>query len=326
MAEPLSASERGSIWMGLRDGYSFRELGRRLGRAPSTICREVQRNGGRARYDPRQANRRSLQQRARPKRCKLDLDRVLRTKVVEGLRKRWSPEQVSRRLRQAHPHRRDLQVSHETIYQSLYVQGRGSLRKELKDALRSGRAKRRPQGQRQLAGRIPHMVMISERPPEVEDRAVPGHWEGDLILGQDGLSQIGTLVERTTRFVILLKLEDRRAETVRRVMARRIRILPRHLKQSITWDQGKEMSQHGSFTIDTGVQVYFCDPYSPWQRGSNENTNGLLRQYFPKGTDLSHHSKKALARVARELNGRPRKTLGWMTPAEKFAQLVATTA
>jgi transposase, IS30 family len=220
----------------------------------------------------------------------------------------------------------DMAVSHETIYQSLYVQGRGALRRELHQALRSGRAIRRPQARRAIkrTSRIPEMVLISERPPEVEDRAVPGHWEGDLILGSKRTC-VGTLVERSTRFVMLLKLGDGTAEEVRRAMTKKIKMLPAELRRSVTWDQGNEMAQHREFTIATGMPVYFCDPSSPWQRGSNENTNGLLRQYFPKGTDLSVHSQAELNRVARQLNERPRETLGWMTPFEKMREVVAMT-
>jgi IS30 family transposase len=246
--------------------------------------------------------------------------------VEEGLEQRWSPQQIVLRLGHAFPHDAGMRISHETIYQSLYVQGRGALRKELTASLRSGRTHRAARGARSAAGRITGMVMISERPAEAADRAVPGHWEGDLILGKAGRSQIGTLVERSTRFVQLLWLPDgRTAEVVADAIADKIGTVPAALRRTLTWDQGSEMAQHAAFTIRTGVQVYFCDPHSPWQRGSNENTNGLLRQYFPKGTDLSSVTQQHLDQVADELNGRPRQTLNAMTPSEAFNQLVATT-
>jgi transposase, IS30 family len=243
------------------------------------------------------------------------------------LEQRWSPQQIARRLKREYPDEPEMWVSHETIYQSLFVQGRGSLRKELHRCLRSGRATRRPRNRRANgAGHIPNMVMISERPAEVEDRAVPGHWEGDLIMGSSNRSAIGTLVERNTRYVELLHLPNgHTAAEVRDAMTAKICQLPEHLRRSVTWDQGTEMSQHVEFTVETGVQIYFCDPHSPWQRGSNENTNGLLRQYFPKGTDLSVHTAEHLDAVAAQLNGRPRQTLDWMKPSEKLAELIAAT-
>ena len=240
---------------------------------------------------------------------------------------RWSPQQIAAWLPVEYPNDPEMRVSHETIYMSLFVQGRGALRKELTTSLRSGRAIRRPRAVRQkpLAGLIQNMVMISERPAEVADRAVPGHWEGDLLMGKKKLS-IATLVERKSRYVMLVRVRgDTKAETVRKALAKQILKLPTELRRSLTWDQGKEMNEHLRFTIDTGVQVYFCDPSSPWQRGSNENTNGLLRQYFPKGSDLSIHTQTRLNAVARELNGRPRQTLGWMTPSQVFGEAVAAT-
>ena len=237
-----------------------------------------------------------------------------------------SPEQIAGRLRQDFPDEPEMWVSHETIYKSLYVQGRGELRRELAQCLRTGRAKRKPRGRVEQRGQIPDMVMISDRPAEIEDRAVPGHWEGDLIMGKNNQSAMGTLVERTSRFVMLLHLPDAKtADAVRDAMTRTIQTLPEALMRSITWDQGKEMAEHVQFRLETGVVVYFCDPHSPWQRGTNENTNGLLRQYFPKGTDLSVHDAATLQHAADSLNNRPRKTLGWKTPSEKLAELLATT-
>ena len=256
--------------------------------------------------------------------------------VVGGLlEQKWSPQQISARLVNDFPDDLEMRVSHETIYQTLFVQGRGGLRKELTVCLRSGRTRRRPRtrasggsvNQGLNHGKLRDMVMISERPAEADDRAVPGHWEGDLIIGASSRSAIGTLVERTTRYVMLLHLPgDHGAEAVRDAMTAKVLTLPASLRRSITWDQGSEMAQHVQFRVDTGVQIYFCHPHQPWMRGSNENTNGLLRQYFPKGTDLSVHSAAHLDAVADQLNGRPRQTLGWMTPSEKFNQLVALTA
>ncbi len=313
------------IRLGLERGESFAAIGRRIGRDRSTVCREVNANGGRDRYRPLAAHRRSLEQRRRPKPAKLT-GGALCAEVTAGLEKLWSPQQIARRLRAEFADRPEMWVSHETIYKSLYVQGRGELRRELAACLRTGRAQRRHQGRPERSGPVADMVMISERPAEADDRAVPGHWEGDLIIGKNGKSQIGTLVERSTRFVMLLHLPgDRTAESVRDAMVDAIATLPRVLRQSVTWDQGAEMARHAEFTVETGVPVYFCDPHSPWQRGSNENTNGLLRQYFPKGTSLRNHTREDLQAAADSLNGRPRETLGWKTPAERLAELVAPT-
>jgi IS30 family transposase len=263
---------------------------------------------------------------ARPKATKLASSAELCARVIADLEAWWSPEQIARRLAAEFGNDASMRVSHETIYQSLYVQGRGELRRELARCLRSGRAKRRPQGRGNTGARISDMVMISERPADVEDRAVPGHWEGDLILGKNGTSAIGTLVERATRYVMLLHLpHGRNAEHVRDAMTATIQTLPASLRRSITWDQGTEMAQHRQFSIDTGVAVYFCDPHAPWQRGSNENTNGLLRQYFPKGTDLSLHDAATLQAAADSLNGRPRETLNWKKPTEALTEFIATT-
>jgi IS30 family transposase len=273
------------------------------------------------------ADRKAWDRARRPKPGKLTTCPRLRREVERLLEQRWySPRQISHWLAREHPNDPELQVSHETIYRSLYVQGRGELRRELHRALRTGRAMRKPHGRTRAKARshIPEMVMISERPAEVKDRAVPGHWEGDLIEGSKK-TYIGTLVERSTRFVMLMKLENATADEVLRAMKKKIRTLPAELRRSVTWDQGNEMTRHREFTVATGVRVYFCDPASPWQRGSNEQTNGLLRQYFPKGTDLSVHTQADLNRAARSLNGRPRETLGWLTPTEKMREVVAST-
>ena len=259
----------------------------------------------------------------RPRPLKLDSNRRLKESVEEGLRRKWSPEQISRRLREEHPNDEAMQISHETIYKALYIQGRGSLRRELAQYLRFKRTHRRPRPRAQLRGRIIDMVEISQRPPEVEARAVPGHWEGDLIFGKGTKHAIGTLVERKTRFVMLLHLPNgRSAEHVREALTKKIQQLPSELRRSLTWDRGREMAEHAQFTIDTGVRVFFCDPHAPWQRGSNENTNGLLRQYFPKNEDLSIYSAAQLDAVAAELNGRPRQTLDWKTPSEVLNELL----
>ena len=324
----LSLDERVAIKLGLEAGDSIRAIARRLSRAPSTISREVAANGSRARYSPTASDGRAARLRQRPRMTKLAAHAELRARVLADLGQLWSPEQISARLRAGFPDRAEMWVSHETIYKSIYVQGRGELRRELADCLRTGRARRRPQGREARGSRIANMVMISDRPAEAADRAVPGHWEGDLIIGKNGHSAIGTLVERSTRFVMLLHLPgDRAAATVRDAMKTAIATLPAALARSITWDQGIEMAQHAQFSVETGVPIYFCDPHSPWQRGSNENTNGLLRQYFPKGTDLSVHGPEELQRVADSLNGRPRQTLNWMTPSEKLNEtLVAMTS
>jgi IS30 family transposase len=321
----LSLDDRVEIRLGLEQGGSYEAIGAKVGRHRTTIWREVKANGGRDRYRPMTAHRRAGAAARRPKPTKLSATPALCAAVITDLEALWSPQQIARRLRAEHPRDATMWVSHETIYKSLYVQGRGELRRELARCLRSGRAKRRPQGRLEQRGRIADMVMISERPAEVTDRAVPGHWEGDLIIGKDRRSAIATLVERSTRYVLLGRIPNQRGETVRETLVALITRLPEHLRRSLTWDQGSEMAQHVQFTVDTGVAVYFCDPHSPWQRGSNENTNGLLRQYFPKGTPLSRHTQEHLDFVAAQLNGRPRQTLDWMKPCEKLAELVAST-
>jgi transposase, IS30 family len=322
----LSLAERIEIRVGLETGRSFAQLGRDLGRATSTISREVAANGGRDGYRPMGAHEAACVRARRPKATKLGSRPELCARVIADLEAWWSPKQIARRLHTEFGNDAAMTVSHETIYKSLYVQGRGELRRELARCLRTGRAQRRPQGREDHRGRIPDMVMISERPAEADDRAVPGHWEGDLIIGKNGKSAIGTLVERSTRFVMLLHLPNgRTAEQVRDAMTATIQTLPATLRRSITWDQGREMAQHRQFSIDTGVDVFFCDPHSPWQRGSNENTNGLLRQYFPKGTNLKVHDAAALQAAADSLNGRPRETLNWQTPTERLTEFIAST-
>jgi IS30 family transposase len=323
----LSPAEREEISRGLGAGESYRCISRHLGRAPSTVLREVRANGGRRRYRGWRAELGRDRRARRPRSAKLRHNPRLRRAVEELLRQRWSPQQIARRLRHDHPDQPEMWVSHETIYQSLFVQGRGALRAELTRYLRTGRARRRPRhAAATVMGQLRDMVLISERPAEVEDRAVPGHWEGDLLIGAFNRSAIGTLVERQTRYVVLVALPGGRSpDHVREALAERILTLPEQLRRTLTWDRGKEMARHVEFTVETGVQIYFCDPHSPWQRGTNENTNGLLRQYFPKGTDLSVHSQAALDRVAAELNNRPRQTLGWLKPSEALARLVAST-
>jgi len=317
----LSLAEREEISRGLAVGESLRSIAANLGRAASTVSREVAANGGRAKYRAAAAHRASRHRARRPKPAKLTTNHQLRQVVEEKLELWWSPTQIARWLGEAYPADEEMRVSHETIYQSLFIQGKGALRKELWRCLRTGRATRRPQGRpASTKGQIRDMVMISERPAEVEDRAVPGHWEGDLLMGK-GQTAIGTLVERWSRYVMLVPLPDgNTAEAVRIALGATVQRLPSHLWESLTWDQGKEMAQHVQFTVDNGVQVYFCDPNSPWQRGSNENTNGLVRQYFPKGTDMSRLTQHDLDQAAYSLNTRPRQTLGWMTPSDKLAE------
>jgi transposase, IS30 family len=346
----LSIVEREEIMVGTRGGESIRSIARRLGRSPSTVMREIYANGrcrnapGRYRalhrfganrggweakslYRASMAQARSEARARRPKTGKLAGCPQLRDEVQGLLAMKYSPQQIAGVLAVNYPDRPEMQVSHETIYRALYVQGRGELRRELHRCLRTGRALRKPRARTQQdsrQGRIPNMVNISERPADANDRAVPGHWEGDLIIGKNQASQIGTLVERSTGFVQLLHLpESRNAETVADAMIATIQNLPATLRRTVTWDQGHEMAQHARISIEAGIDVYFCDPHSPWQRGSNENTNGLLRQYFPKGTDLSVHSAAHLAEVAAELNGRPRKRFGWHSPAYMLAQLLS---
>ena len=317
----LSLIEREEIRAGVASGDSFRLIARRIGRAPSTVSREVGGVSGRRRYRATVADDRACLAAKRPK---LRCNPRLRRRVREMLTENFSPEQISARLRLENPGDPEMAISHETIYQSLYVQSRGRFRADLTKHLRTQRKRRKQQGSSGSGrGQIKDMVSISQRPAEAGDRAVPGHWEGDLIVGRGGRSFIGTLVERQTRFVMLSYLGgDSSTETVTGAIAKRILTLPEHLRRSLTWDQGKEMAAHLDFTIKTGVDVFFCDPHSPWQRGSNENTNGLLRQYFPKGTDLAVHGQVELDRVAAQLNGRPRQTLDWRNPAEKMTELL----
>ena len=335
LAEPsgryLSFAEREDIAMWNASGVSVREMARQLVRAPSTISRELRRNSpaqGPCRYRASKAQVRADHRARRPKIGKLITHPPLRGYVTAQLSGpcRWSPEQISARLVVDFPDDQRMRISHESIYQALYVQGRGELRRELTRCLRTGRAMRKPARRvdARISRRIPDMVMISERPAEVEDRAVPGHWEGDLIIGSAACSQIGTLVERATRFTMLCHLPyGRTAAEVNAAIVTTMSTLPTELRRTLTWDQGRELTDHAQLAIDADLDVFFCDPHSPWQRGTNENTNGLLRQYFPKGSDLSAHSADDLAAVAAALNGRPRKTLGWKTPAEAVAELLS---
>jgi len=319
----LTLAQREEISRRLSQGASLREIARCIGKAPSTISREVKRNGGAEEYRAVNADAAAWRRALRPKRCLLQGNGRLRGYVIRGLARRWSPEQISRRLEEQYPSDQSMRVSHETIYRTLFIQARGALKKQLCRHLRTGRMLRHPRAsaQRQAHSRIVDAVSISQRPAQAEDRAVPGHWEGDLISGSRN-SHIVTLVERHTRFVMLAKLRSKETNDVVAALTKKMQKLPTELRRSLTWDRGTEMGGHKQFTIATDIQVYFCDPQSPWQRGSNENTNGLLRQYFPKGTDLSVHSQQQLDAVARQLNGRPRETLKFRTPAEKLSEVL----
>jgi IS30 family transposase len=318
----LSMAEREEISRGVAAGEPCRQIAARLGRAPSTVSRELARNGGRHHYRAQAADAVAFRRAQRPKPAKLLAEPRLRAVVEAKLALRWSPQQIAGWLPLAYPQDPVMRVSHETIYLSLFVQSRGALRRELQRCLRTGRAMRYPRARRlpQGRGQLRDVVLISERPAEAEDRAVPGHWEGDLLLGRRP-SAVATLVERASRYLTLVALPDGyKAEQVRPALAAAVARLPEQLRRSLTWDQGKEMAEHTSFTVDTGVQVYFCDPRSPWQRGSNENTNGLLRQYLSRSADLRQLDQVALDAIAAELNGRPRQTLGFKTPSQTLAE------
>lgn len=326
--QSLTFRERTEISRRISANESIRAIASALGRSPSTVSREVARNGGRERYCAEAAEAAGQERARRPKPCKLALNGQLRRIVARKLSQNWSPEQIAGWLRRTYPDDESLQVSHETIYRTLYIQARGALKKELLQHLRSRRLMRHSRyatTKGQPRGQIIDAVSISERPPEVEDRAVPGHWEGDLICGTQN-THVATLVERHSRYTILVKLHGKDTTTVVSALIRHMRHLPEELRQSLTWDRGPEMAQHKRFTVATDLQVYFCDPQSPWQRGSNENTNRLLRQYLPKGTDLSVHSQADLNKIALQLNTRPRKTLGFITPADKLQESVAMTS
>jgi IS30 family transposase len=323
----LTLAEREEISRGLIAGHSIRSIAMRLRRAPSTISREVNRNGGSSDYRASLADQAAWDRALRPKTCKLAHNRNLAHLVAEKLQLQWSPEQIAGWLRCAYPENEELQVSHETIYRTLFIQARGALKKELLAHLRRTRVMRRSRHHTQKTdnhGRIVDAVSISERPASAEDRAVPGHWEGDLLFGSSN-SQIATLVERQTRYVMLVKVAGKDTETVVSGLIKHARQLPRELYKSLTWDRGKEMADHKRFTLATDIKVFFCDPQNPWQRGTNENTNGLVRQYLPKGIDLSDYSQAKLNAIARRLNERPRKTLNYETPAQRFNQTVAST-
>ncbi|RYG57389.1 MAG: IS30 family transposase [Alphaproteobacteria bacterium] len=326
-ARALTLAEREEISRALVNGQSIRSIAALLGRAPSTICREINRNGGRSDYRATEAEGAAWDRALRPKQCKLAENRALARVVADKLRLLWSPEQIAGWLKHTYPGDESHHVSHETIYRSLFIQARGALKKELLEHLRRTRGMRRSRHYTQKTathGQIVGGVSISEWPASVEDRAVPGHWEGDLVFGS-GNSQIATLVERRTRYVMLVKVDGKDTQTVVDALIKNARKLPQELYKSLTWDRGKEMAAHKRFTMATDIQVFFCDPQSPWQRGSNENTNGLLRQYMPKGIDISGYSQHQLNAIARQLNERPRKTLGFQTPAEMFSESVAST-
>ena len=322
----LSLSEREDISRSLATGSSMRMIAAQLGRSPSTISREINRNGGVDQYRAAEAEQAAWDRALRPKFCKLAGSKRLTRTIVKKLQLEWSPQQVAGWLKREHPDNEAYNVSHETIYKSLYIQSRGVLKKELLKALRSQRIMRRARNsslKKQGLGKITNAVSISERPASAEDRAVPGHWEGDLIAGTNN-SFIATLVERHSRYVMLAKVKNKDSESVIAALIKQSKKLPAELYKSLTWDRGTEMARHQKFTLATNIDVYFCDPKSPWQRGSNENTNRLLRQYFPKGTDLALHSQAKLNAVARRLNERPRKTLEYETPAERFNACVAS--
>lgn len=324
----LSLAERETISRGLAKRLSIRSIAEQLCRSPSTVSREIDRNGGHSCYRAHKADKAAWERAKRPQACKLAQQPRLAKLVAHKMQEHWSPQQIAGWLKRQFPDDESRRVSHETIYRSLFLQARGALKKELLGYLRTERSLRRPRKQAstkgQGPGRIPNAIPISERPPSIEDRAIPGHWEGDLIIGSNN-SQIATLVERQTRYVMLAKIDKLDSATVIKALIKQSQRLPKELYKSLTWDRGVEMKQHEKFTLATDIQIYFCDPKSPWQRGSNENTNRLLRQYFPKGTDLSVHSQRELNRVARQLNARPRKTLDYETPADRFNQCVAST-